>query len=480
MPEEQNNESSPSDEQGISPAKRKRLQQLFEHAIRTSEEAAAKGVASNYDYANDLLMQCVLGDPASRTYLQAMLSNLYKKFKGKKRGGKFSAWKGSAERNLMKKAAAKKNWDEVFKVGVKMLKANPYDGNALLPMAEACEALAYHEAQLTYLKGAFVGNAKNAEVNRKCAKALARRGRFDDAIECWRRVKEIEPDDEEAEPMIARLAVDKTIKHGNYDSAESTTDVMADTLAQAQRRGETEKKTPEQKFRKLIEDDPSELGHYLELAEILKRDDRFDETEQVLQKALGVSGGDLKVREQLEDVQIARLRQQIRVAERRAKEAKTDESKQLVRGMLGDLNRVELEVYTSRANRYPANIGFKYELGVRLRRSGNYNEAIRQLQQARSDPKRKGLVHLELGECFRFLKQYPLAIGAYETAIGSLTTREKEQRKQALYWAGKISLIGTKDPEKAEKLLNELGGIDFGYKDLQVLLDKLTQLRNNR
>ena len=41
-----------------------------------------------------------------------------------------------------------------------------------------------------------------------------------------------------------------------------------------ERRGEVEKVTPEQKFRKLIEDDPSESGHYLELAEILKREDK--------------------------------------------------------------------------------------------------------------------------------------------------------------------------------------------------------------
>ena len=478
MTAEQQNSTGPSEERVISPAKRKRLQQLFEHAARTSDEAAAKGVASNYDYANDLFMQCVVGDPENRTYLQAMLANLYKKFKGKKKS-RFSGWKGSSERTAIKKAASKKNWDEVFKLGVKLLKMNPYDAAALLPMAEACEKLQYHEAQLAYLKGAFVGNVKNAEVNRKCAKALARRGRFDDAIECWRRVKEIDPSDEDAEPMIAKLAVEKTIKHGNYDAAESTTDVMADQQAQAERRGEVQKVTPEQKFRKLIEEDPSELGHYLELADILKREDSFKEAEQVMQKALEVSGGDRKIREQLEDLAIARMRQQIRVAERRAKEEKTDESKQLVKGMLGDLNRYELEVFSSRATRYPANVGFKYELGVRLRRAGNYNEAIKNLQQARTDAKRKGLAHLELGECFRFVKQYSLAVGAYETAIESLTVREKEQRKLALYWAGKVSLLGLKDCEKSEKFLTELGGIDFGYKDLQVLLDKLTELRDN-
>ena len=57
-------------------------------------------------------------------------------------------------------------------------------------------------------------------------------------------------------------------------------------------------------------------------------------------------------------------------------------------------------------------------------------------------------------------------MGAYESALEALSEKELDYRKQSLYWAGKVSLLGTKDLDKAEKHLNALAGLDFGYKDL--------------
>jgi tetratricopeptide (TPR) repeat protein len=151
----------------------------------------------------------------------------------------------------------------------------------------------------------------------------------------------------------------------------------------------------------------------------------------------------------------------------------------VVQQLMGELNRLELDIFSRRSERYPTNTGLKYEVGLRLRRGGNYNEAIKYLQQARNDPKRKGLANLELGECFRLIKQYPLAVGAYEAAIEALAGRDEEPRKLALYWAGKVALLGTKDLDKAAKHLNELAGIDFGYRDLSAVLDKLNQMRQD-
>jgi tetratricopeptide (TPR) repeat protein len=332
---------------------------------------------------------------------------------------------------------------------------------------------------LAYLKGAWAGSPNDADVNRTCALALAKRGRFDEAIECWRRVKAAKPEDQESDQAIAKLAVDKTIKKGNYGDAQSTTDTMADKQAQAERRGEAERVTPEMKWRKAIEEKPTDVMNYVELAEVLANDNRYDEAEKTLAKAIEASGGDVKVREQYEDMQIRHAKDQVRVAERRAAEQKTEESKTLAQQLMAELNRREIAVFSSRAERYPNNINHRFDLGVRLRRAANYNEAIKYLQQAKNDPKRKGTANYELGECFRLIKQYPLAIGAYEAALESLSSREEETRKQALYWAGKVALLGTKDLDKADKHLNTLAGMDFSYKDLSTLLDKLQQMRQN-
>ena len=82
------------------------------------------------------------------------------------------------------------------------------------------------------------------------------------------------------------------------------------------------------------------------------------------------------------------------------------------------------------------------------------------------------MVSLELGECFQKIKQYQLAMQNYQTAVETLTDREMELRKRALYRAGVLA-SGLDDVDSARKYLSMLAGLDFGYRDVAQRLDKL-------
>lgn len=90
---------------------------------------------------------------------------------------------------------------------------------------------------------------------------------------------------------------------------------------------------------------------------------------------------------------------------------------------------------------------------------------------------RKGAVALELGECFQKIKQYPLAMRNYVTAVESLTDRELDLRKRALYRAGVLA-AGMADADAAQKYLSILAGLDYGYRDVAQRLDKLSSLKD--
>ncbi|HEV3341885.1 MAG TPA: hypothetical protein VG125_16075, partial [Pirellulales bacterium] len=120
-----------------------------------------------------------------------------------------------------------------------------------------------------------------------------------------------------------------------------------------------------------------------------------------------------------------------------------------------------------------------YELGVRLYKAKKYQDGIRILQEARSDPKRKGTVLFYLGVCFEAIKQYKLGLTHYEESLDHLSDREPDARKQAMYRAGVVAMDRVKDYEKAEKHLNTLAGLDFSYKDVGERLDKLQKLRED-
>ena len=242
--------------------------------------------------------------------------------------------------------------------------------------------------------------------------------------------------------------------------------------------------TPEQKLEKAISKNPQDVSLYVELADLHTRGERFEDAEAVLRRALDASGGDVAIRERWEDAQLRSRRTQLAVAERRAKEDKTQEAVDLAERMKTELNQVELEVYRNRSDRYPTQLGLKYELGLRLKRAGQFKEAIQFLQQARGDAKRKGKVNLEMGECFQKIEQYKLAMECYEAAILDTPEREADQRKLALYRAGTLALaLVIKKSERsyldvAEKHLTQLAGLDFGYRDVAARLDKIAQMRN--
>ena len=443
----------------LAAADQKRLMQCY----RTGTVAAA-----NVDYAVDMFAQCVLGDPGNPVFLHAFLEALKRKFAGKK-AGSLTALFATGGRGL-KKLAAAAQWREVLKQGVEAIKANPGDHAALLTMAEAAGNMMWPEAQGRYLRAALDAAPADAEVNRQCAKYAASQGNFDQAIECWRRVSRIKGLGEEAERAIAQLSVDKTIAAGHgligrgagKPAAGPATGAAADPIAALRQR---------------IQQQPADIDAYLELADLLERDAKTDEAQKVLDKALSASGNELKVREHVEDRHLRWGRAKVMIAEKRVQEQDTPEHRATLERLRAVHVKQEIDVYAARCERYPENVTWKYELAMRLKAAGNYAEAIRGFQEVLQDARRKGAVALELGECFQKIKQYQLAMQNYQTAVDSLTDREMELRKRALYRAGVLA-TGLNDVDAAQKYLGTLAGLDFGYRDVAERLDKLGPARD--
>jgi tetratricopeptide (TPR) repeat protein len=297
------------------------------------------------------------------------------------------------------------------------------------------------------------------------------------------------PGDEEATRALGDLAVEKTISKGKYEEAESGQDVRADKFEQIT--GDDNKYTPQQRLEKHLAKNPGDVSKYFELADLHTREERHVDAEQVLAKALEASGGDVVVRERLEDAQLRTARAHVDIARKKAEKERTQEAVGLFNKFKKELRARELEYYRSRAERYPNKLSFKFELAMRLKKAGETAEAIKMFQAALADPKTKGKCHLELGECFQMIKQYKLAMQNYEAALETINEREVDDRKLGLYRAGKLSLglagkllaekqtaPGMEELDRAEKHLSELAGLEFGYEDVPQLLDKIAKIRH--
>ena len=206
-----------SEDGGLTPGKRKRLQQSFEQANQLMRQ-------ENYDYANELFTQCVVGDPANVPYVQSYLANLKLKYNNNKKGSQLAFIQGAGAKGMVKKASMQKDWAGVIKHGLDMLKLNPWHIPTLRSMAVACENLKCQGTPLVYLKMALEPNPKDAAINRLCAQAYDEAGMYDQAITCWHRVEQAKPGDEEAGRAIASLTVKKTIEKADWGKGKDMGD----------------------------------------------------------------------------------------------------------------------------------------------------------------------------------------------------------------------------------------------------------------
>jgi tetratricopeptide (TPR) repeat protein len=446
----------PPEDRTISPAKLKRLDALLEHAqMKVSSDKP------DYDYATELLTQCVQGNPANIFYVKAYIENLQKKYNNNKSGRTLAKFQELGARMAQKKAVDQENWDEAIKQGLKVLTVNPWDKTALMYMATASKKRGDFEVQLYYLKTASIPNPLDPEVNRETAFALDAIGDINGAISCWHRVEKASQGSKAEEEAKRHIAVLNSRRMNPKDGTEVEV-----------RRGlpgaVEEILTPEKRLHRKIAQSPEQMEAYVELSQIYIHDERYGDAEKVLAQAYEHSDGNVEIREKWEDAQLRHLRQKISRIKDPAERKKQEKV----------LFAKELDVCKNRCERYPSNLVFRYDLGYHYMLLKQYNEAIRELQSARNDPRRKGECLLALGQCFQQIKQYRLAMDHYQMAIEEIPDRAAQNKKKALHLAGKLAL-GLKDLELAEKHLSVLAGLDFTYKDVPALLDKLASLRKN-
>ena len=455
--------------QPLTPAARKRCQQLFVHAGKQAAQ-------DNFDYATDLFTQCVLVDIDNIAYWQSFFANLKKKYDNNKKGAKMAGFRTGGDKASVKKCKLSKDWMGVFKSGVEVLKLNPWDVSTLLDMHHAGEELELDEVPLLFLRIALDVAPKDVDVNRAAGHALRLRKQFDQAIACWHRVEEVsKAGDDEAARQIAELAVERTIDKGGYEGAETSREVKADKTQGPKTRQDLSR---EQTLQQAIRLDPSAMKNYKELAEFYFQEEKYADAEKTLQEAYSRSNEDEDIMDLLEDAQLRHLRYKLRLAENQAKESGTDEAKVAWKKAKERYDLKSLTAMERRVKRFPNNLAYKFEYGRYLQTLGKINDAIQYLQAAKEDPSRQGECLLRLGQCFQKIKQYRLASTHFDQAIQQISDRDADNKKIALYYAGRLAL-GLKELEKADKYLTTLAGIDFGYKDVAALLDKLAKLRNN-
>ena len=440
---------------------------------RRGTEAVNK---KNWDLAIEMFSMCVKLVPDNMGFRQHLRGVVQKKYNDNGTGaGAFAKTKIMGLRSRIKKSKAAQNWDDADKACEEGLLLNPWDVGLNVDLAEICKATERTDIASWAYSLAWKGDQKNVELNEAWATVLEERGQYSEAVKIWEHLLKLDPKNGKARSKISALHTMTTIDRGGYEDAKNTRDVRANK--DVARKGENlaPGQSEEMDYIHAIRKEPEVVGHYLKLASYYRKNRKLDQARERLTQAQQVSGNDSAVQELLEDVDLDQLALNLDAAKQTAATSGKDTDRQNTAALSQELLKREIEVFSSRVEKYPQDLHRKYDLADRLMRIQKWQQAIPHLQKASQDPRMKGKALVALGKCFLYDKKGSLARGQFERALPELNfDQDPNQFKETYYLLGRVcEELG--DKAAAEKYYGEVIVVDYEYKDAN---DRLTKLQS--
>jgi tetratricopeptide (TPR) repeat protein len=446
---------------------------------KTGVDAANK---SNYDYGIQMVQEACKLEPENLPYRKTLREIERRKFgNDPAKVGRLVVTKNGPIRTRAAMAKAKSQWIHVLEICEDAFVNNPWDAAAAEHAADAAEQLGYKE-MAEWLLEAVSSHCNDPSFWRHLAHTHELNQHWHKAIHAWERVYKLNPNDQEAKRQINALSASATIARSGLNEAiskapEGTSGpdawaAEADELKQSAL-------SPEDRLQKEIEEQPTRVGPYLELADHYKMQNRLDEAEKILRLGLTKNTDDGVLLTAHAEIQISRLQ---KARDHFLRKAETDPADTSARAKAeqaqAKLTEYEVLELRRRIAARPDDVSLCHKLGVCLARAGQHKEAIAEFQKAaRSDPNLKAEALLHAGKSFEATGVMKLAERTYSEALKALEVNDPENLEmlnELHYSLGKVAeAMG--DLKSAEDHYNEVAANDYGFRDVAERLRNLNQ-----
>lgn len=427
----------------------------------------------NFEYAIDMYKQACKLMPENQLYRAALRGIVRKKFgNDPAKVGRLVGAKNQPIRIRVKASKSKKNWLHVLEVCEEIFVNNPWDVAAARDAAESCEQLGFNSLAQWYVES-VQAQANDADFFRFAAGIHALNESWQKAIGCWERVKKLEPNDENANRQINSLSANATIKKSGLGEAIEKHDQPADPASSEMEEMKAAKLTPEERYAKEMQEDPSKVSPYLQLAEIFKLRGQLEEAEKLTARGLKAIPNHPDLQVAHADIQISRILQAIDRCQRRLTEKPDDEkAKAKLDEFTNLLNDYEIKEYRRRLALRPEELSLHLTLGSKLARAGKHDEAIASFQQARNHPPIRVQALHEMGLSFEAKGALKLAERTYQDALKVADSTDTSITNALHYRLGRVAEAQGNN-KLAEEHYNEVAANDYTYLDVAQRLQSL-------
>ena len=363
----------------------------------------------------------------------------------------------------------------MLEIAEKALCADPTNATSLRLLAEAAVLMELGETATFALESVIEQSGESRADLVRLAGALVAAGRSPEALKIAERLLKAQPGDGELVELVKRASVEQSIAAGRWDSGSGT---YRDKLRDEQRAVSLEQSekivSSEEMATRLVDEavarigaEPDNLNHYRTAVTGLQALGRFDDALLWLGRARArPTGAADPTLERLEsDLRIARVQRQLddRVKAVAVSGGRVQDDAEVAR-LRGELSAMRIAALRAVVDRFPNELGQRFELGQLYRQTGEIDLALQQFQAAQRSPSLRLQAIAALGSCFMAKALYDLAEEQLRTAKQELPTFD-ETKKEVVYELG-LCLEAMGRGEEALAEFKAIYSVDIGFRDV--------------
>ncbi len=431
----------------------------------------------NFDYAISLYTQVLVKEPGLYECRRALrAAQLRKAGAG---GGFFKKMRSSVSSSpLLAKGemALRANPADALQIAEQILNNDPNNTLAHRLAVRAATQMEMPRTAAMSLEALQQHSPDDKDVAIQFANVLAGIGEVERAERILAELYRAHPADSDLAQALKDISARKTLDQGGYDALSQGTGSYRDILKnkeeavslEQQNRVEKTEDVAERLIREYearLKTEPGNLKLIRSLAELHTQKKQFDLALRYYEQIKASDmGNDAALDKSIAETTSRKFDHQIAGLD----PAAPDHQERLA-SLQAEKQAYQLAECQKRAERFPTDLGIRFELGQLYLQAGKISEAIQEFQRAQANPHKRIASMNFLAQCFTRRRMFDLAA---RTLLGALKEKPvfDDEKKELLYNLGTVFENMGKKEEAIEqfKLIYE---VEIGYRDVAAKVD---------
>jgi tetratricopeptide (TPR) repeat protein len=427
---------------------------------------------NNFDYAIAIFNQVLAQEPAFYDCREALRATQFKKAGG---GSGFfkKMLSGAGSQPLLARGqlALMKEPVDALKIAEQILNSDPNNAAAHKLLGEAAMLADLPKTAILSLEIAVKNAPKDEEIKKNLARAYSAAGQGDKAETIYAELMRLHPTDLRLVQELKDISAKKTLTEGGYealaDGSGSYRDILKDkdkavAMEQEGRQVKTEDLAKKEiaKYEEQLAREPNNLKLLRNVAELYDQQKDFDRALEAYQRIVAQEGNtDASLQKVIAETTVKKLNHAIAQLDAQAP-GSAEKAKQLE----GERDAFLLADCEQRAEKYPNDLGIRFDLGKLYFQTGKISEAIKEFQKAQNNPNKRLQALSYLGQCFALRGMNDMAARSLQNAIKEKSGFDDEKKEMIYALASVLEKMGKK--EEAMDQYKQIYEVDSGYKDV--------------